>query len=174
MMEITGEGPFKVVEKSEVELHSDLLGWSLVGLYQEQVIEVRIDQEPDPHGTYACATMAVERHHPATKTFFVLRQTVDDALALAVAGLNLAKTAKEQAEAKARTAEIERGKAERQKSETARSLAREERSNERLSEQNNSLNERLRKLEGDLGKVRTSIGDRAWKEILAPAEGATA
>jgi hypothetical protein len=172
MMEIKGEGPFKVVPAAELQnrcgIGDEFDIWSVVGMYQEQCVEAVYVQVPD----LACpgCTKSEAQYHPSTQTFFVLRQTVDDALREATMARKQAKEAQASAEAKTRAAEKARAEAEREKSELARKLAREERHGESADEQNNTMSRQLRKLEVDLAKVRKAVGDRQWKEILAPAD----
>jgi len=182
MINIDGDGPFKVVAAEDVELYAGgLSSWSVAAVYQERCIELRDDHEPDQQGQYAGATILVQRHHTVTRTFFVLRQTIDDALLEALTSQKNAEEKRLQADKAAEAARAEAEKAEAERKQTAVELLRAEGESDRrvrrideLAGRNGELREQLRKMENDLAAVRRAIGDRAWNEIVQPVEEAAA
>lgn len=173
MLKIPGEGECQIVTHDEVE-HLTALGYTLLGMYQEQSAEVFYDTEPDPSASYQGQTISTSRYHPVTKTFFIMQLGSDEALQRATVARQQAETARDEAQAEAREAETQRAVTEQDKAEALAQVTHTDRRNASLGEQlkehresNQEYAKKHRTLKADMAKVRRVIGDREWAKIMS-------
>jgi len=160
-----GDGQVKVVAAGQVETQS-LLGFRLIGMYQEGDYVPVQEQVPDPTAGYSGATTYVTRHIPTAQTFFIMRK--DEASALEGMQLMLDSTRKELDESKNAFAEKEKEAKDYQErlEGQKRTIERHGRDLMTCQENQRTLQESNNKMERDLGKLREAIGTKQFNEIL--------
>ena len=169
MEKIEGDGLFQVAEADEVFTQS-LCGYEMVGMYQEQHAEKVRCKETDPKADYAGYTTEVDHLVQVTKTFFVMRENKESAVASLHTQIETLREEVADAQAKLKDAETqadERGKR------LAEVQERWDESKVITDQQRETIAELTRtkqKMEEDIGKIRQAIGTVKMDEILAVEE----
>lgn len=160
-----GDGVVKVVSAGQVE-HESLMGFKLIGIYQEGDYTSVSEQVPDPNGGYSGATMGVTKYVPTSETFFVMRKDEKSALADMKKSVDFAREKQREAENAFAEKEKEAKDYQERLEGQARTIERHGRDLMTCQENRNRLQDSNTKMEKDLGKLREAIGTKQFNEIL--------
>lgn len=167
----TAVGPTTVCEAESLSFCCNE-GWRVIGTFTATKVVHMQKQVPDPHANYGGASLTLHVDEPQPVQMFLLTKTEDQAREETL------KQMQELRDCLGRTTQ------ERIGTEEALSAVRKEKDvlSETVDRQKCNLEQRSKdleterakshKLEGDIGKLRTAIGELRMKEILEPTEPA--
>ena len=162
---IEGDGLTKVVQQCEVETQT-LLGFKLIGVYQEGDYTSLMEQIPDPNGGYQGAMTGVTKCIPTSQTFFIMQK--DEKSALKDMQESVDHAYEKQREAENAFKEKEKGAKDYQErlDGQARTIERQGNDLTACHEGQKQLRTSNDKMERDLGLLREAIGTQRMNEIL--------